>query len=324
MSPEQARGETLDQRSDLFSLGSVLYTLCTGRVAFAADNTLAVLKRVCEETPRTIREINPDIPEWLAAVVDRLLAKESAERFQTASELAEVLGQQLAQMQQSRMTPAPARERQAAAPPAAAQGEPVGQTTRKRKRLAVAAGLFGLVGVAACLVTVAVLRRPGLGTQSNKRPVADDPRVLTVSKNREDGARFSTIQAALDAVDPGMTIRVLDDAVYQEYLLINRPGQHRDVVMEARNNATIRKVPGRAEGVWISGVPGFTLRGFRFESGSEMHAQVNINRYCPGVVLDRLDMRSGYKCVDVHEAPLSGNDAPIVIQTFKRNGLPQV
>ena len=73
MSPEQARGETLDQRSDLFSLGSVLYTLCTGRAAFAAGNTMAVLKRVCEDAPRPIREVNPDMPEWLTAVVGRLL-----------------------------------------------------------------------------------------------------------------------------------------------------------------------------------------------------------------------------------------------------------
>jgi serine/threonine protein kinase len=84
MSPEQARGEALDQRSDLFSLGSVLYTLCTGRAAFSAANTMAVLKRICEEKPRPICEVNPDIPEWLAAVVDRLLAKDTAERFQTA------------------------------------------------------------------------------------------------------------------------------------------------------------------------------------------------------------------------------------------------
>jgi serine/threonine protein kinase len=49
MSPEQARGEVLDHRSDLFSLGSVLYTLGTGRPPFRASNTMAVLKRVCED-----------------------------------------------------------------------------------------------------------------------------------------------------------------------------------------------------------------------------------------------------------------------------------
>src|SRR5260370_25573461 len=65
MSPEQANGESGDHRSDLFSLGTVLYVMCTGRPPFRATGTLAILKRVVEETPRPIREINPDIPDWL-------------------------------------------------------------------------------------------------------------------------------------------------------------------------------------------------------------------------------------------------------------------
>ena len=81
MSPEQAKGEPIDARSDLFSLGSVLYTMCTGRPAFRADNTVAVLRRVCDDTPRPIREVNPEIPEWLEAIVDKLLAKDPATGF---------------------------------------------------------------------------------------------------------------------------------------------------------------------------------------------------------------------------------------------------
>src|SRR5207248_3492709 len=84
MAPEQARGEALDHRTDLFSLGSVLYAMCTGRSPFRAENTLAVLKRVCEDTPRPIREINPDVPECLVEIIAKLQAKGPAERFQTA------------------------------------------------------------------------------------------------------------------------------------------------------------------------------------------------------------------------------------------------
>jgi len=62
MAPEQARGEAVDRRSDLFSLGSVLYAMCTGRAPFRADGTMAVLKRVCEEAPWPIRGANPEIP----------------------------------------------------------------------------------------------------------------------------------------------------------------------------------------------------------------------------------------------------------------------
>ena len=96
MAPEQARSETIDHRADLFSLGAVLYAMCTGRSPFRAPTTLAVLRRVCDDAPRPVREVNRDIPDWLAAIIDRLLAKEPASRYQNASEVAELLGRHLA------------------------------------------------------------------------------------------------------------------------------------------------------------------------------------------------------------------------------------
>ena len=65
MSPEQARGESVDQKSDLFSLGSVLYALCTGRPPFRADSSYGVMRRISDSAPTPIRELNPDIPDWL-------------------------------------------------------------------------------------------------------------------------------------------------------------------------------------------------------------------------------------------------------------------
>ncbi len=88
MSPEQARGEPLDYRSDLFSLGSVLYVLCTGRPPFRAANTMAVLKRVVEDTPREMHDIVPEIPVWLIDIVEKLHAKDREARFQSAIEVA--------------------------------------------------------------------------------------------------------------------------------------------------------------------------------------------------------------------------------------------
>ncbi len=91
MSPEQARGEIVDQRSDLFSLGCVMYTMCTGFSPFRADNMLAVMKKVCEETPRPMAQINPNLPEWLCELVHRLLEKEPERRVQTAEGVVQVL-----------------------------------------------------------------------------------------------------------------------------------------------------------------------------------------------------------------------------------------
>jgi serine/threonine protein kinase/WD40 repeat protein len=100
MSPEQIQGGATDARSDLFSLGSVMYEMCTGRPAFRGSNPYAVLHRVCQEMPRPIAEVNPDVPDWLAAIVQRLLQKNPAARFQSAGELVDVLRERLIQLQQ--------------------------------------------------------------------------------------------------------------------------------------------------------------------------------------------------------------------------------
>jgi serine/threonine protein kinase len=151
MSPEQARGDSIDQRTDLFSLGSVLYAMCTGRAPFRASGSMAVLKRVCEETPSPIRETNPEVPDWLAALIDKLHAKEPAQRYQSAAEVAELLGRHLAHVQHPSVMPLPA-----AVPPASARREPIDTAeasdgprpprTRRRRWAVAAALLFLLIG----------------------------------------------------------------------------------------------------------------------------------------------------------------------------------
>jgi serine/threonine protein kinase len=100
MSPEQARGEAIDARSDLFSLGSVLYTLATGRPPFRAESTYGILRRLNDDAPRPLREISPQFPSWFAMIVHKLLAKQPGERFASASQFAHTLEQCLAHVQQ--------------------------------------------------------------------------------------------------------------------------------------------------------------------------------------------------------------------------------
>ena len=99
MAPEQANGDAVDERADLFSLGSVLYTMLAGHAPFRATTTMGVLKRLCENTARPIREINPDVPDWLVIMINRLHAKRPADRYQSAQEVADVLERGLAAMQ---------------------------------------------------------------------------------------------------------------------------------------------------------------------------------------------------------------------------------
>jgi serine/threonine protein kinase len=98
MAPEQARGDDVDSRADLFSLGTVLYEATTGTAPFEAKTPLAVLRRVSDETQMPLARLNPDVPKWLSDAVDRLLAKDPKDRYQTAAEVAEVFAAGLAEM----------------------------------------------------------------------------------------------------------------------------------------------------------------------------------------------------------------------------------
>lgn len=131
MAPEQARGEDIDLRSDLFSLGSVLYEALSGRPPFDGKTPLAVLRRIADDEHEPLEQVNPNVPDWLADVLDRLLAKNPNDRFQSAAEVAELFS--------TRYNCLP--EVQAAMEPC-----PVSLSTSKlmgrrgRRRLAVAAG----------------------------------------------------------------------------------------------------------------------------------------------------------------------------------------
>lgn len=107
MSPEQARAETVDYRSDLFSLGSVMYAMCTGHAPFRAESSYSVLRLITDKEPRPIREINPDVPEWLCTIVSKLMAKKLGNRYQSAREISEILESCLAYVQQPISSPFP-------------------------------------------------------------------------------------------------------------------------------------------------------------------------------------------------------------------------
>ena len=107
MSPEQARGEGIDQRSDLFSLGSVMYAMCTGRPPYRAESSYGILRRITDAEPRSIREINSEIPDWLCLIIAKLMSKQPDERFGSAREITKLLEECLAHVQQPTAVPLP-------------------------------------------------------------------------------------------------------------------------------------------------------------------------------------------------------------------------
>jgi eukaryotic-like serine/threonine-protein kinase len=87
MSPEQAEGRALDSRSDLFSLGIVLYEMATGERPFTGDTNMSILSAILKDPPKPISSIRPDVPRELARIIKRALQKDPEQRYQTAKDL---------------------------------------------------------------------------------------------------------------------------------------------------------------------------------------------------------------------------------------------
>ena len=173
MAPEQARGEKVDGRCDLFSLGVVLYRMTTGKQPFAGPTTIAVLTAIAVDTPAPARSVNPKIPEALEKVIMKLLEKDPGQRYATAKELIADLNGVLKGLAQANQVeppteacvPADASSRKGATLVKMPVAAPGGRGSKRWPTMLIVVGL-GFVGVGILGWQIATRRPPG-GT---KRP----------------------------------------------------------------------------------------------------------------------------------------------------------
>jgi serine/threonine protein kinase/tetratricopeptide (TPR) repeat protein len=142
MSPEQARGEDLDGRTDLFSLGVVLYEMTTGRQAFSGQTTAVVFDAILNKQPPEPRLTNPEIPDELARVIQRALEKDRKLRFQTAADMLA----ELSRIRRDTTGRTLATSASAVVPPVGPELPQVRSSSTRWWRLGVPAAIIALVG----------------------------------------------------------------------------------------------------------------------------------------------------------------------------------
>ncbi len=268
--PEQASGRPIDHRADLFALGSVLYFMCTGKLAFAAASPVKTLEQVCNAQPQPVGELNREVPSWLAAIVERLHAKEPAQRFGSAKDVAKALTDPLSSLEVVSAANSPAI--------APSQG--------------LSYGLIGGVGAAIAmlvLIAIAMFNRPnpsGIAANEPHRAQPQAGKPAAPGKPREPvptppaaragpsafliergskGVRVGSLAEAVDQADNGERIVVEGNGpfaceparVFGKRLTIRAADGFRPVL-------TFAQPPGQADAPMLECDGPLTLEGLEF------------------------------------------------------------
>ena len=193
MSPEQTIGESSDERSDLFSLGAVMYEMATGVAPFQAPSALGVMKRIVDETPKPPHAVNPAVPRPLSDLIMSLIEKKPENRPASASVVASALATTAQTLGSISPTQVPAI-------PAHDVGKISGGYSRITRRYAFAAWAAGFIAVASLAYAIWATRDPSTLSQFPSVVLPDNPGTVWSIDFSDDGSHV------LAAVEDG-TVR---------------------------------------------------------------------------------------------------------------------
>lgn len=207
MSPEQAQGLKIDPRSDIFSYGTVLYEMVTGRRAFEGESSLSTLSAILRDEPPDMADVAPDVPAQMESVILRCLRKSPDERFQSMKDVQNALSvlkrdsdsgslytSRLVTESQLRATPPVSSSRTGMAKPPSRSGLPPASAPAAKKGLSPAMAI-GIGALAALLVGGVVVGRMVM----NKR--ADEAAALKAKVDADEQARVEAEAAAARAAE---------------------------------------------------------------------------------------------------------------------------
>jgi len=287
MSPEQVKGKKVDLRSDLFSLGCVMYAMIAGQSPFRGQHALEIAHKVADVTPAPLEKTIEGTPKTLSDMVAKLLEKDPDDRYQSATEVAEVLGRYLAILNET-----PTDEMSAVL-----HGHPPRRETRRKPPARWAP-------ITCALVLVAILvswpfwwpgrDTPGPDADNSNGPqglgptgtAVEYPELVTVGQTVD--ADVKSINQALATAGPGTVIRVIDDETYSEAIEITDARRQSGIILmsDPAQQPTLTVPNSTTSVIRIQDVSGVEIRGFRIEP--KQKPAIEVSGTVAGIRIERI------------------------------------